>query len=98
MIEFNHASRILVQCDFPDNSLVGCMVKGVLEIDIEENMLEVEWCRVSHVSFTYGEVWSFLLEDFELKPIVCAMLDMAYGESGVTEEEFTDYVETYRRK
>lgn len=98
MIEFNHSSRILVQCDFPDNFMVGCMVKGCLEIDVDEQMLNVERSRLSHVVFTYGEVWSFLLEDFEMKPIVCAMLDMAFGESGVTEEEFKEYEKMYRSR
>ena len=98
LLDYNNTTRILVQCDAPDDTVVGCMVKGKLEFEIEKPMLEKELSSILHVEFTFGQVWQFILDDAEYKTIFCAMLDMAFNQSGISDEEFKEYVKMYRSK
>ena len=97
-MELNDGSRIQLQSDSPDNSIVGCLVKAALEIGIDQSLLDIEMLQICRNKILICEVWGFLLNDDDMKTVFFAMMDWAYDKSGASEDEFKRYVEIYRSK
>lgn len=97
-MELNNDSRIQMECDYPEDSVIGCLAKGALDIDIVHGrLLETESLHILYKKFPIYELWSFHIDESNMKTILFSMLDLLFTLSGVTEDEFKEYDQYYRK-